>query len=369
MTPKEPARNAEYLKIMNRRHILRLLRRAPMSRIELAAGTGLPRAAITMITREMIDEGLLSEGEASVRPGKGKHPIPLTINPAAFIAAGVALTRSGCTVGIADLSGKLLARRTLQVSPPDGLVTIRDALRELIVETGTSPLGIGISAPGPLDAARGTILNPPYFEAWHNTAAAPYLASSLNLPAYLEKDASALALWHLDRGCSRDFLLLLVDSGIGSGIVSDGRLFTSSGRFTSELGHITIRFDGKKCGCGNLGCLEAYASIPNLLADAGCAHRAWREVIDADDTALIDREAEYLAAGITTIRNLVNIDTVYLAGDIRYGFDRLAPRLMHRVSAQSMLKSPINILPAGEIADIGVAAAANLVFSAHLSAE
>ena len=369
MTSKEPARNAEYTKIMNRRHILRLLRRAPMSRIELAAQTGLTRAAITMITREMIDEGLLRECEASAKPGKGKHPIPLTVEPSAFIAAGVALTRSGCTVGITDLSGQLLARRSLAISPPDGLVMLRDTLQELINETGTTPLGIGISAPGPLDAAHGIILNPPYFEAWHNTAAASYLTSALHLPAYLEKDASALALWHLDKGGSRDFLLLLVDSGIGSGIVSDGRLFTSSGRFTSELGHTTIRYDGKPCGCGNRGCLEAYASIPNLLAESSSRYTTWKDVIDADDTALIEREAEYLSAGITTIRNLVNIDTVYLAGDIRCGFDRLAPRLMHRVMAQSMIRSPIDIQPADEIADIGVAAAANLVFSAHLSME
>lgn len=365
---KDAAHNAEYTKKINRQHILRLLREKPMPRIGLAAETGLTRAAITLITRELLAEGLITESAVSARTTGA--PVPLCVNPDAACAAGVFWTRSSCMLGIADFSGKVLEQHEIPLRAPDGLALLKTELQKLLSSYADRRIaGIGVSAPGPVDAAGGVILNPPYFGDWHNTAVGPYLSSALGLPVYLEKDACVLALYHLGTGDSRDFLLLLLDSGIGSGVVSGGRLLVSCGHYTSELGHISVVFGGKPCGCGNRGCLEAYASIPNLLADSKTTFCSWEEVIDAGDTALIDREADYLSAGIVSLRNLINIDTVYLAGHIRYGFDLLAPRLMHRITRDSMTKAPIRVLPSYQLSDIGVAAAANLVFSKMLGQE
>lgn len=364
---KESAKNSEYIKRVNRRQIISLIRRNPMSRIELAGKTGLTRAAITLITREMIEEGILVEGETSARQQKGKAPTPLSVNPDVYYAVGIFLTRSGCNIGVCDFSGHVLEKTNIVMKDPSELNLLKSAVTECISHYSDGNfIGVGISAPGPLDAEKGAILNPPYFEAWHNTAVVPYLSTSLGIDVHLEKDACVLALYHLDNGESRDFLLLLVDNGIGSGVVSNGRLLVSSGHYTSELGHTTIVYNGKKCGCGNRGCLEAYASVPNLLMDNGNKYASWNELIDAGDGELLDREADYLAAGIVNIRNLINIDTVYLAGYIKYGFDMLAPRLMQRISAHSMPKTPIRLFPSYHVSDIGVAAAANLAFSRFL---
>ena len=364
---KETAKNSEYTKRINRRQIISLIRKQPMPRTELAGKTGLTRAAITLITRELIEEGILVEGETSVRQQKGKAPKPLSVNPEAYYAVGVFLTRSGCTVGVCNFAGQVLEKQNVIMKDPSELKLLKDAVHACMShDPGRNFIGVGISAPGPLDAEKGALLNPPYFEAWHNTAVVPYLAASLGVDVYLEKDACVLALYHLDKGESKDFLLLLVDNGIGSGVVSNGQLLVSAGHYTSELGHTTIVYNGKKCGCGNRGCLEAYASVPNLLLESGGKYSSWNELIDSGDTQLLDREADYLAAGIVNIRNLINIDTVYLAGYIKYGFDLLAPRLMQRISVHSMPKTPIRLLPSCHVSDMGAAAAANLAFSRYL---
>ena len=360
---EDTARNAEYTKKANRRHIVRLLRRGPLSRIELSQKTGLTRAAITVITRELIEEGYLREGEAFVRPQKGKSPIPLTVNRDAACAVGIYWSRSGCRIGLTDFAGNVRAQHTVMLTPQRGLDLLREEILTLLQQCGQKAVGVGISAPGPLDSKNGTILNPPGFDDWQNTAVVSYLSNTLGLPVYLENNACVLALYHLETGESRDFLLLLVNEGVGSGVVSDGKLLVSLGHYTSELGHTTICFDGKMCSCGNRGCLEAYASVPNLLADGGNRYASWNELIDAQDIALLEREAEYLRAGIVNIRKTVNIDTVYLAGSIKYGFDRLAPLLMQKVSRYSLVKTPLRILPSFHVSDIGVAAAANIAFT------
>lgn len=367
---QETAINSEYIKRVNRRQIVSLLRKTSMSRIELSKKTGLTRAAITLITRELIDDGILIEGETQERRQKGKAPTPLSVNPDACYAVGAFLTRVGCMVGVCDFSGHVLEQTTLNMKDPSELNLLVNTISDYIAcYKNRNFAGVGISAPGPLDTENGAILNPPYFDAWQNTAIVPYLSTALGTDVYLEKDACVLALYHLETGDSRDFLLLLVDDGIGSGVVSDGHLLVSAGQYTSELGHTTIAYNGKPCGCGNRGCLEAYASVPNLICDHGPNYASWNEIIDACDTELLDCEADYLAAGIVNIRNLINIDTVYLAGYIKYGFNLLAPRLMQRISVRSMSKTPIRLLPSYHVSDIGVSAAANLAFSGFLERE
>lgn len=358
------ARNAEYNKRVNRLSILKILKRKPASRIELSSETGLTRAAITLITREMLSEGLIAEGETAPRAKKGKTPIPLSVNPEAFYAVGVYWTRTGAEIGLSDFSGNILSRKTVSLPVAGDLQPLADGIRALLrMHADKSIIGIGVSAPGPLDAENGVILHPPYFDKWRNTPVTKTLTDALSLPVYLEKDAYALAKYHLETGGSRDFLLLLVDSGVGSGVVTGGKLLISANQYTSELGHISIRFDGKKCACGNRGCLEKYASIPNLLEESGGRYKSWNEIIDNGDDQLIEREAEYLSAGIITIKNLVNIDTVYLAGHIKYGFELLSEKMQKIIRERSMLKSPVSILPSFSASEFGVSAAANLVFS------
>ena len=193
------------------------------------------------------------------------------------------------------------------------------------------------SSPGPLDCENGRILNPPRFERWHGVEISRLLSEALDLPAYLEHDVCALALHQLETGQSQNFMLVLVDIGIGAAIISDGK--RNSKYFTGELGHTTIRFDGRLCACGNRGCLETYASIPALLE--GSEFSDWDDLMDhvgsnPDARLLLDQEAVYLSAGLINLLNLIPVDTIYLAGDICYRYELLAQRLQREIRAKAL---------------------------------
>jgi len=371
-------RNKEYTKEYNRKMLVRLLRIAPMSRADLARELGLTRAATSLIAEDLLLEGLIEETTAKGTQ-IGRTPVPLKLRNDAGYAVGVYLNRDGCTAGITSMNGELLTETRLHLtgsSRSKKLLPLSEAI-QFMIEQANIPhdkiVGIGISAPGPLDGESGRILNPPRFDLWHNTDICTFLSAQLHLPVYLENNASCLARYNLGKPeakGSKDFLLLLVDSGIGSGIISNRKILKGAGYFTSELGHTSINYRGRPCECGNIGCLEAYATIPNLLKNS--KYSSWKELIDhlSEDDAqgLIKQEADYLAAGIITATNMVSIDTVLLAGDLLYGIHAIVPLLEERVNSRILRRDtlPIRILPSCAGADVPVQAAANVAFERFL---
>ena len=371
-------RNAEYTKEYNRKMLLRLLRTAPMSRAELARQLGLTRAATSLIADDLLQEGLITETTA-IGTKVGRTPVPLMLRSDACYAVGVYLNRDGCTAGIVSMNGTLLIQTRLHltgIGSSEKLMPLVTAIRSMVHQVGIPSeklVGIGVSAPGPLDGENGRILNPPRFNLWHNTDISSFLSAQLRLPVYLENNASSLARFNQGKPeaqGSRDFLLLLVDSGVGSGIISGDKILKGAGYFTGELGHASIDFHGRTCACGNIGCLEAYAAIPNLLQ--GTSFSSWKELIDRlpDPAAqtLLEQEAEYLAAGIITATNMVSIDTVLLAGDLLYGIEHLTPLLESAVNSRILRRDilPLRILGSCSGPNTPVQAAADIAFGRYL---
>ena len=363
----QKARNADYTREYNRKTLLRILRSSPMSRAELARATGLTRAATSLIVEDLLAEGCLRElPPQSV--GRGRSATPLAVQGDSFYALGVELARRGCSVGLVDIAGNMLAYRHI-LDEEDLIGSIISELEKLeqLVDR-EKILGIGISSPGPLDRKKGQILNPPLFERWHGVEITTLLSDALHLPAYLEHDVRAMTMRRLTLGDSQDFMLLFVDTGIGAAIASGGKLIG----ITGELGHTTIRFDGRLCACGNRGCLETYAGIPRLLD--GSKFHSWRELIDNVDQdpeakRLLDQEAVYLAAGIINLLNLIPVDTIYLASEVTYGGEKLAPRIQREIGTKSLFRRRnsvrIHASPQGE--QEAVLAAADVVFTEFLS--
>lgn len=358
-------RNADYTKEYNRKAVLRNLRHNAMSRAELARATGLTRAATSLIVEDLLNLGIVTE-LAPQSVGRGRSATPLALRPDCYYALAVDLARKGCSVGLCDMAGNLLQQR--KVPDQDNLVgAIIAELKGLLeLVDREKVLGIGISSPGPLDCENGRILNPPRFERWHGVEIRKLLSEALDMPAYLEHDVCALALHQLETGQSQNFMLVLVDIGIGAAIMSDGK--RNSKYFTGELGHTTIRFDGRLCECGNRGCLETYASIPALLE--GSEFSNWDDLIDhvgknPNARHLLDQEAVYLSAGLINLLNLIPVDTIYLAGDICYRYELLAQRLQREISAKALNRSRgnIKIYPSSQDPNVGVLAAADVVFS------
>ncbi len=370
-------RNAEYTKLYNQKTFLRLLRRAPLSRADVAREMGLSRAAASLIAEELIRDGLVTEAPVQSAPRSGRPPIALTVSPDAAYAVGVYLNRDGCSAGVVSLAGKVITRARFHNFEKGKTDALCDAIARLVLASGVPKekiLGIGISAPGPLDAARGRILNPTGFSLWHNTDLGEEVAAQTGLPVHMENNAASLAEYFLgkeDAQGSESFLLLLVDSGVGSGLVLNGKPFVGALGDTGELGHISIKHDGKRCACGNRGCLEAYAAIPNLLA--GSPFPAWEDVMNArllrsDALSLFEEETEYLATGIASAVNLFGIDTVLLAGDLRYEGETTAKHIEETVAERLLFprQKPLSVLPVRWDENTKPSAAAEIVFSKYL---
>ncbi|OYV66811.1 MAG: hypothetical protein B7Z72_10685, partial [Gemmatimonadetes bacterium 21-71-4] len=149
------------------------------------------------------------------------------------------------------------------------VAAIEDTIAATMEETGVARdafRGVGIGAPGPLDRERGVVIVAPNL-GWRNFPLRDRVVERIGLPATLDNDANCATLgeWWLGaaRG-ARHVIGLTIGTGIGGGLVFDGRLFHGASDVAGEIGHTTIDMDGRHCKCGNYGCLEAYASGPAI---------------------------------------------------------------------------------------------------------
>lgn len=372
--------NAEYIKRYNRNLVMRLLIAQPLSRAELARKTGLTRQTLSNIADEMLSENLIIE-EESVKSQKGRAPLLLNIKSDAFYAMGVYLSRAGCLVGLVNIKGQIvkLERISESVSSDNTvfLSRVSKAIEQILRDTGvdrSKVLGIGISSPGPVRQEEGIILNPPGFERWHNTDVATFLEKETGIWTLLENNAYSLATYEKFYGNGKDFdnfMLLLVDSGVGCGIISNGRLYKGSHRLSGEIGHTSINFVGERCSCGNYGCLELYAAIPNLLRRFSLPEDAWPQVVaqakqgDIEAISVLNQEADYLIAGIVNAVNMLDVEAIILDGDIIEAFDFIQPYMEKKINEKIITRSfgSVKLLSSCGHYHHQVPAAANIIFS------
>ena len=259
------------MKEKNKRLILDLIRRNEFSRTDIAKATRLTKAAVTIIVDDLIREGIVIESK-SEQKGVGRRPVILELNSGYMTAIGINITRSYAELGIVDISGRVICEERFSVSPkPQAVEKIISGIDKMIRKNQIqyeNIFGIGVTAPGPVDVANTTILNPPNFDEWHYENIGLRLKDVLERKVYLENISGGLALYEKYFGIAKNmdnFLVLVVDDGVGSGIMTSGQLL----RNASELGHTSIAFNGIKCECGNYGCVEKYA---DLCGQAGPDH-------------------------------------------------------------------------------------------------
>lgn len=352
------ATNANTMKERNKRLVLDLIRQAKLSRAEIAAVTGLTKPAVSVIIEDLICRGIVLETPSTVT-SVGRRPLILTLNKDAGYAIGVNITRLVFTVGLINLHGEILNQETHSIAPDiqSTLNAIEAAVwRQMQHAKQDKLLGIGVTTPGPVDARTGTIINPPNFSDWHNFSVVERFTELSGLPVYLENIANAWALGEKYFGVAKDvsnFLTLIVDEGVGSGIVLGGKIYQG----INELGHTSIKFDGIPCACGNKGCLEQYASMPALLNGSGFTN--WKQVIDQQARHLITKEAEYLSAALVNAANLFHLQMIVLAGDIRYQPQQLIPYIEQAMQDKCLTNYPV--IAKGTSIDSAILCAGTLV--------
>lgn len=265
---------------------------------------------------------------------------------------------------------------------------IESAITEAIGATGAERahfVGVGVGAPGPLDRARGVVLTAPNL-GWQHFPLRDAIAERVQLPVKLDNDANCATLgeWWLGaaRG-GRNVVGMTIGTGIGGGLILDGRLYHGSSDIAGEIGHTTIDVTGRRCKCGNYGCLEAYASGPSIaerareqmhgehdsimsaLVDGDVARLTAAIVYDAakqgDPTALevVQETARFLGVGIANLLNLFNPDVVVIAGGVTQAgatlFDPLRREVRKRAFAAAV--EACRIVPGSLAGNAGVVGA------------
>jgi glucokinase len=229
---------------------------------------------------------------------------------------------------------------------------IEEVIEQTQAETGAERsdfIGVGIGSPGPLDRAKGIIIVTPNL-GWKDFPLRDEVGSRVNLPASLDNDANCATLGEWWCGAAkggRNVVGMTIGTGIGGGLIFDGKLYHGSSDAAGEVGHTTIDSTGRRCKCGNYGCLEAYASGPAIAERARELLNAegdsiLHSIVDGDITRItaqtvfeaskrgdpvaievVRDTAHFLGVGIANLINLLNPDTVVIAGGVTQAGDQL----------------------------------------------
>jgi glucokinase len=180
---------------------------------------------------------------------------------------GIDVGGTKLAVGVADNSGHLLASGRIPTDPAGGSKSALERLvklcKQTISESAVPVLAAGVGSVGPLDQKTGRILSPVNMPGWGVVPLVETLSDSLGIPVYLDNDANAAALGEYRFGAGRgveDMVYLTISTGIGGGAILDGKVYQGASGNAAELGHVSIDYNGRPCGCGNMGCIEQYAS-------------------------------------------------------------------------------------------------------------
>ena len=269
---------------------------------------------------------------------------------------------------------------------------IKQAIRDLMSETKvTSIEGIGFDFPGQIDYKNGIVRLAPNIPGWVNIPIAKIIEDEFKIPTRIDNDVHCAALGELNFGAGKgceNFICMTVGTGIGSGIVINGKLVRGASNAAGELGHIKLQMhEGPLCGCGDHGCLEAFASGPSIVAMAeeyilGGKSTKFRELASGGEiTPFIVAEAakqgdpvarrifarigEYIGFGLSSVVNLLNPEKIIIGGGVADAGDILLDPIKETIKKRAMVVagSAVEIVPAKLGNTAGVIGASLLIES------
>lgn len=324
----------------------------PISRPEIARLTGLSTATVTNIVARLQKDRLVEEVGLGESTG-GRKPGLLQLARNSRLAIAVDLAATELMVALTNVKGEILRRCKREIVTDIALMVPRmlDAIQEVMTcpEAGRATIvGVGITAPGLIDQATGTVIKSVRLD-WYHVPLKSILQRHFEVPVFVGKDTTTAILGEQWYGAARhanNLIYVWVGTGIAVGILLDGRVYAGATGMAGEFGHTSIEWNGARCKCGNEGCLEGLASLEAIATKA--ASRALSEEdavtreklasetrarVDArvDPFAVLDaactgdtraceivREAgRYLGVGIANLINLFNPERIVIGGQIR----------------------------------------------------
>tara|TARA_E500000331_G_scaffold346005_1_gene384271 strand:+ start:1102 stop:2358 length:1257 start_codon:yes stop_codon:yes gene_type:complete len=270
----------ESLRRQNRTNVLNsILNHDAIDRTQLALETGLTTTAITRITRELIEAGILETGAKSpLKSGPGRNRTQLTFTNNNTFVIGINFAAWERQMVLANLKGEVIASLPFQLSNPQDseqtLEEISSMVDRFINQQNIKRhriLGVGFAIAGIVDSTTGRLKSSPYL-GWQNVEIGRVLSESLDLRVAVENLNNIIALAETRYGCctnKKDVMLVRVGPGLGGSFLFDGKLARGNSYQAGQVGHIPVVTNGILCACGQKGCLNTIASGWSILADLG----------------------------------------------------------------------------------------------------
>ena len=218
--------------------------------------------------------------------------------------------------GVVGGDGRLLRSASAPTAPARDAEELFDALARLVDEVrGGDEAACGVGCGGPMTAG-GEAVSPLNIPAWRDFPLRARLAAHVGLSTFVDNDAKALALgegWCGAASGEANFVAMVVSTGVGGGIVLDGRLLDGAAGNAGHIGHVIVEPDGRLCACGAVGCLEAEASGPSIAAMTGkAAAEAGPDVVE--------RTGRLVGRAVASVANLLDLRLAVVAGSVALGF-------------------------------------------------
>ncbi|PJN55972.1 N-acetylglucosamine repressor [Paenibacillus sp. GM2FR] len=341
-------KNNRHVRNLNRIGIIGLLRDyGSLTKAEIAAKMNLTFTAVNNLVEELMKDRLIIEAGFYDDSSRGRKPKLISLNPGDIYTVGVHISASSVRAAVINLQGKAMTEKrcSFEDNTNRGSVVnmIISTIQAVLGESGLKSqiIGIGVGAPGPLDPEQGRILTPPNLPGLHQVRLKGLIEENTELSTQIEKDANVMALGELWYGNGRHFNNLVyvdADTGIGSGLIFNQKIYQGYPFGAGEIGHCTIDIDGPRCNCGNYGCLEAIASGIAIVRRVGEELRRGAasslkssydgnergldvtDVItaglDGDQLAanMLNESARYVGISLANVINLLTPETIIIGG-------------------------------------------------------
>ena len=311
---------------------------------------------------------------------------------------GIDVGGTNVKIALVDDNGKIIYSNSVPTYAKMGyeytVNNIKQAIRDLMKETNTTTSyieGIGFDFPGQVDCKTGVVKLAPNIPGWVNVPIAQMIEDEFHIPTRIDNDVRCAALGELKFGAGKgceNFICITVGTGIGSGIVINGKVVRGATNAAGELGHIKLQMNGGPiCGCGDTGCLEAFASGPAIVAMAqeyikGGKSTKFREMAAAEGgeitpymvakaaeegdpvaKRIFEIVGEYIGIGLTSVINLLNPEKVIIGGGVAESGELLLAPIRKTIKERAMVVAgnAVEIVPAQLGNSAGVIGASMLI--------
>lgn len=374
------------------------------SRSEISDHTGLTRSIVVQRVGELVDRGLLLDGTTGPSTG-GRPPRQLAFRGDAGHLLVADLGATSVDIAVTTLDCQVLRHidepSDIGAGPEAVLDRVESLFSELLATTRNLPgrlWGIGIGLPGPVEFRSGRPISPPIMPGWDGYGVRERFAEGFGAPVWVDNDVNVLGLgeWRSGAATGHDNVIVVkVGTGIGAGIISDGRLHRGAQGAAGDVGHIQVADDPSVvCRCGNVGCLEALAGGAAIARDGEAAARAGRSarleavldargVLTAEDVALaaahgdpvavslLQSAGERIGSMLASVVNFFNPSLIVIGGGVAQSGDRLLASIREAVYRRSLplATRDLRVVPSSLGPRAGVVGAAAMVADELFSRE